>query len=284
MKYTLFVGRWQPFHSGHKYIIDSFVNNGKPVCIAIRDTERTIDNPFSPALRKKLIKQVYKDNPLVKVITIPDIDTVVVGRGVGYAIMEAPEDIQRISGTKVRENKEIKFNEGKGLCVLFTGLPSSGKTTTARNVAKKLYHVTELLDGDEFRKTYTPELGYTKENREKNIRALMKVARNLTEYGLVVLCSFIAPYESVRREFRETIGENFLEVYIKAYKKDCRMRDPKDLWREADKGLIKNFTGVSAPYEEPENPDLIVDTSSNPKGECARMVIELINNKLGEER
>ena len=105
MKYYLFIGRWSPFHEGHKYIIDSFVNNGKPVCIAIRDTPKDEKNPYPIEVRKKMIEAVYKDNPNVKVIIIPDIAGVCVGREVGYSIIQVPDEIKFISGTKIRAGK-----------------------------------------------------------------------------------------------------------------------------------------------------------------------------------
>lgn len=103
IKYTLFIGRYDPFHKGHKTIIDSFVNNGKPVCIAVRDCEST----YSLMERIKCIMDVYKNNSLVKIITIPDIEMVAIGRDVGYALVEVPEDIKIISATKIRK-REIK--------------------------------------------------------------------------------------------------------------------------------------------------------------------------------
>jgi len=103
MKYCLFIGRWSPFHEGHKYIIDSFVNNGKNVCIAVRDTELDDKNPYPAEVRKKMIERVYKDKPNVKVIIIPDIEMVCVGRNVGYGIIKVPDDIKIISGTAIRE-------------------------------------------------------------------------------------------------------------------------------------------------------------------------------------
>lgn len=98
MKYNLFIGRFVVFHNGHKAIIDSFVDNGKPVCIAIRDTEEK----YPVALRMKMIRSVYPNTNLVKIIQIPDIEQVCIGRGVGYAIVEVPDDIKQISGTKIR--------------------------------------------------------------------------------------------------------------------------------------------------------------------------------------
>lgn len=103
MKYTLFIGRWSPFHCGHKYIIDTYVRNNKSVCIAIRDSKEK----YSLDLRKKMIRSCYKEEireGRVKIIVIPDIETVAVGRDVGYSIVEVPDNIRLISGTKIRQN------------------------------------------------------------------------------------------------------------------------------------------------------------------------------------
>ena len=103
IKYTLFIGRFDPFHKGHKYVVESFTNNGRPVCIAVRDTAK---KP-SAEQRADVIKVIFANNPLVKVIIIPDIEMVAVGRTVGYSIVEVPEDIKIISATKIR-NKEME--------------------------------------------------------------------------------------------------------------------------------------------------------------------------------
>jgi len=97
-RYFLFIGRWSPFHEGHKYIVDSFVNNGKKVCVAVRDSEEK----YPTEVRKKMIEAVYKDNPNVEIIIIPDIEGVCVGRKVGYCLIEAPDEIKKISGTGIR--------------------------------------------------------------------------------------------------------------------------------------------------------------------------------------
>lgn len=98
MKYNLFIGRWCPFHNGHKAIIDSFVKNGLPVCIAIRDT----DERYPVDVRVEMIRAVYQDTEMVKIIVIPDIRQVCVGRDVGYSLVEVPEEIKNISATKIR--------------------------------------------------------------------------------------------------------------------------------------------------------------------------------------
>jgi adenylylsulfate kinase len=111
-KFYLFVGRWSPFHNGHKYIIDTFVKNGEKVCIAIRDTEISIKDPFTFDERKRMITSVYKEEikkGQVKIIRIPDIMGICTGRNVGYFIFQVPEHIKRISGTNVRE-ADFKFD------------------------------------------------------------------------------------------------------------------------------------------------------------------------------
>jgi adenylylsulfate kinase len=111
MSKKLFIGRWSPFHAGHKYIVDSYVANGLEVCIAVRDTPLDIKNPYSADLRKRMIEAVYAGNDLVSVIVIPDIDTVCVGRGVGYAIMQVPENIENISATAIRAGECFDWPE-----------------------------------------------------------------------------------------------------------------------------------------------------------------------------
>lgn len=107
MKYNLFIGRWSPFHNGHKTIIDSFVNNNRPVCIAIRESEEK----YPVSIRMLMIKSVYGDNPLVKIIFIPDIEQVCIGRDVGYSIVEVPQEIKNISATKIRAGQSTEVPE-----------------------------------------------------------------------------------------------------------------------------------------------------------------------------
>jgi adenylyl-sulfate kinase len=275
MPYNLFIGRWMPFHEGHKYIIDSFLNNGKKVCIAVRRTEVSEKNPFSTELRKKLIREIYAGNKNVEVIDIPDIEQVVIGRGVGYSLVEAPENIQRISGTKIRRNKTLKFNDGEGLCIWLTGLSGAGKTTIANELSKLLssrFQV-EILDGDNFRKIYTPDLKFTSEDRFANLRKAMTVAKQLVDYGLIVICAFIAPYNEIREEIKEYIGEDkYLEVFINCPLEVCEERDTKGLYKKARKGEIKNFTGIDSVYEVPENPNVAVETDIHGVRVCSKII------------
>lgn len=159
---------------------------------------------------------------------------------------------------------EIKCID-KGFVVWFTGLPGSGKTTIARRVMEKLrrsgYRV-ELLDGDWVRKTINPDAGFTREERKKHLLRVAWIARLLARNGVIVFCSFVSPYRSVRKEVRKIIEEEtpFIEVYVKCSLEECIRRDPKGLYKKALRGEIPYFTGISDPYEEPENPELVIDT------------------------
>ena len=280
MKYKLFIGRWSPFHDGHKYIIDSYVNNGQAVCIAIRDTPISESDPFTAELRKHKIEKIYKGNPLVKVITIPDIDTVCVGRDVGYSIMQVPQNISTISGTK--ERKKTKGSRGK--CIWLTGLPCSGKTILA-NVYSNMYlkkneidH--QILDGDVFRKEMTPRLGFSQKDRRENVLMAATIAKTVINYGAVVVCAFVSPSIKVRSEVKKLIGiNNFIEIYVKASPKECIKRDTKGMWRSALKGEIKDFTGVDSPYDIPTNADGIIDTEKLTIGESVYKLIRITEER-----
>ncbi len=277
MKYNLFIGRWAPFHEGHKYIIDSFVNNGKPVCIAIRETPMSLQDPFPAVLREKRIKEIYKDNDMVKVVRIPDIDTVCVGRGVGYSIMEVPQEIAKVSGTAKRQLKCDTWNEGKGKILWFTGLPCSGKTTIARQLEETIMDKDKVvLDGDIFRKIVTPHLSFSKKDRIENIIIAFNIAKILANHGLIVLCCFVSPIAYVRNQFKEQMGDKFKEIYVKCSEKICAKRDVKGMWKKAKDGEIKNFTGYNDPYEIPKEPDLIIDTENESVNESCHKVLDLL--------
>ena len=150
----------------------------------------------------------------------------------------------------------------KGVTVWFTGLPCSGKTTVADGVAEKLrrkgYKV-ERLDGDIVRRSLTSDLGFSKEDRDENIKRVTFVAKLLTRNGVIVLATFVSPYRERRRKSREEIGE-FMEVYVRCSIEECMKRDVKGMYRKAMEGEITGFTGVDDPYEEPPSPELVLDT------------------------
>jgi len=256
MTYNLFIGRWSPFHEGHKYLINSFLNNGKKVCIAVRDTPINMKNPFSAELRKKRIEKIYKNNSNVKVIIIPDVEQVITGRGVGYSVVQAPDNIQMISGTEIRKQTTDTFNNGKGLLVWIYGLPCSGKTTLGDSAEDILSRILERdvqrLDGDIVRKSMCSDLGFSKEDRIENIHRMMDLAEILVNHGIIVIASFITPYSESRIELRKRFGDKLLLIHINASKATCEIRDVKGMWAKARRGEIKNFTGVDDPFEMPD--------------------------------
>jgi len=152
----------------------------------------------------------------------------------------------------------------KGFTLWFTGLSGSGKSTLAERVRDILLErgmKVEVLDGDVVRQNLSKGLGFSKEDRDDNIRRIGFVCHLLTRNDIVAIAAAISPYKSVRDENRKLIGR-FVEVYCQCSLATLKQRDPKGLYEKALKGLIENFTGVSDPYEPPDNPEVVVDTSS----------------------
>jgi bifunctional enzyme CysN/CysC len=159
----------------------------------------------------------------------------------------------------------------------FTGLSGAGKSTIANLVEKRLHalgHHTMILDGDNVRHGLNRDLGFSEADRVENIRRIAEVSRLFVEAGLIVLISFISPYRAERMLARDRVGESeFLEIYVDTPIGECRRRDPKGLYEKADSGLIRNFTGVDAPYEEPLEPDIRLRTLENPADALADEVV-----------
>ena len=164
---------------------------------------------------------------------------------------------------------------GKGVTVWFTGLPCCGKTTIADRVAEILKaegKKVERLDGDTVRKGLTSDLGFSKEDRNENIKRVTFVAKLLTRNDVIVLATFVSPYEARRVKTREEIGE-FMLVYVKAPVEVCIERDVKGMYKKALAGEIKNFTGIDDPYEEPRAPELVVETDKETLEESVQKVL-----------
>jgi len=167
----------------------------------------------------------------------------------------------------------------KGFTVWFTGLPSSGKTTLACLLQKKIQDLgflVEHLDGDEIRQKLTKDLGFSKEDRDENIRRIAYVAKLITRVGGVAITSAISPYRSLRDHAREEIG-NFVEVHVDCPVEVCIQRDVKGLYKKALKGEIPQFTGISDPYESPSSPEIVLKTSQTTPDDCINKILQKLH-------
>lgn len=169
-------------------------------------------------------------------------------------------------------------------CVWLTGLSGAGKTTIAKELVKKLedlgYSV-DYLDGDIVRQTFTKDLGFSKLDRDENIKRVSYVASYLSaKPDNVVICAFISPYKEAREKARNLI-QDFMEVYVRCPLDVCERRDVKGLYKKARAGIIKGFTGIDDPYEEPENPDMDLDTSKLTLDQCVDAITYRIRHGGG---
>lgn len=162
------------------------------------------------------------------------------------------------------------------------GMPCSGKSSIAIRLTKMFLDFgieAKVLDGDEVRHKYGRH-DFSRDGRVNHIRKVLKDAMELSEIGHVVICSFITPYEEMRDDFRGI--ENFLEVYLKCSKDECRGRDVKGMWKRADNGEIENFTGVDDIFEEPQNANVVVNTEENGIQESAQIILEAFADMVRE--
>jgi adenylylsulfate kinase len=167
----------------------------------------------------------------------------------------------------------------RGFVVWLTGLPSSGKTTIAKGLEEYLrgrgFRV-ELLDGDEVRKWLSPEAGFSREDRERHLRRVAYVAKLLARNGVAVIASFVSPYRNVRDEARlivESEGLKFVEVYVKCSLEECMRRDSKGLYQRALRNEVRNMTGIQDVYEEPLNPEVLVDSEKQDPDKCVEEIV-----------
>jgi len=170
----------------------------------------------------------------------------------------------------------------RGCVIWLTGLPSAGKSTIAEALAPALRargERVELLDGDVVRENLSKGLGFSKEDRDTNIRRIAFVADLLSRNGVPVITAAISPYRELRDEARETMGDRFIEVFVKASVEVCAERDVKGLYEKAFKGEIKEFTGVSDPYEPPLSPELTLDTEHDSAEEDAAKILSLLEER-----
>jgi bifunctional enzyme CysN/CysC len=202
-----------------------------------------------------------------------------VGAGMVTAVRGARENVywHQLDVDKVAR---AGLNAQKPSVLWFTGLSGAGKSTIANLVEKRLHAVgrhTMILDGDNVRHGLNRDLGFTEADRVENIRRVAEVAKLFVEAGLIVLVSFISPYRAERMLAREAVEDGeFLEIFVDTPVDECRRRDPKGLYRRADAGQLRNFTGVDAPYEPPEDPEIRLRTLElSPEALAEQVVREL---------
>jgi bifunctional enzyme CysN/CysC len=190
------------------------------------------------------------------------------------------------SESEITRSARARRNGHKGAVVWLTGLSGSGKSTIANSLECELfarhYHV-YVLDGDNVRHGLNANLGFSPEDRIENIRRVGEVARLMADSGVVALTAFISPYRADRRRAREIAlegGCEFVEIYVSASLAVCELRDPKDLYKKARAGEIKQFTGIDAPYEAPEDPEIIVPTDRQTVAESVASIMDQLLPRL----
>lgn len=192
------------------------------------------------------------------------------------------KDVYWHSGNITRQQRQEK-NKYKSFVLWFTGLSGSGKSTLANALEKKLFDMgynTIVLDGDNVRHGLCSDLGFSKEDRRENLRRVSEVTKLFIEAGTIVLAAFISPCRTDREHVRNRLPHgDFYEIYCQCDVKVCEERDPKGLYARARKGDIANFTGVSAPYDEPIKPDMIINTNRLSVEDEVKLIITNLNSK-----
>lgn len=180
----------------------------------------------------------------------------------------------------VQQEDRERLNGHKAVTLWFTGLSGSGKSTLAHAVENALFDRqcrTYVLDGDNVRHGLNKDLGFSPADREENIRRIGEVAKLFTQAGVINLTAFISPYRADRDQARNIAEEGaFFEIYVKCALNVCEERDPKGLYKKARAGEIPEFTGISAPYEEPNNPEIVVDTGEQSVEECTAEILNAL--------
>lgn len=187
-----------------------------------------------------------------------------------------------------RADKEKLLGQ-KGITIWFTGLSGSGKSTVAialESILSSKGYICRILDGDNIRAGLNSNLGFSETDRNENIRRIAEVCKLFTDTGIITIAAFVSPTNDLRRMARAIVGkEDFVEVYISTPLEECERRDVKGLYARARKGEVKNFTGISAPFDIPENPTLSIDTTGTDPESCAMRIYEKIVSMIkGEEQ
>ena len=267
---ALYIGRWSPVHEGHKWLIDRALEQGKNVCIGIRDTDVCEKDPYTYKQRERMWRKVYGDK--VDIMRFPDIESINIGRKVGYEINreDPPEDIGNVSATRARAGEmglvpEETRSYAKLLesTIWLTGMPCSGKTTILEK-AKPRFEDAKCnvvhLDGDVLRHGLCADLKFSDEDRAENLRRVAYLAKMFNDRKTTVLASFVSPTNELRDMVKSILGDKLVLVYVKCSAAECAKRDVKGMWAKAIAGEITGFTGHDAPFEVPEDADLVINT------------------------
>jgi bifunctional enzyme CysN/CysC len=241
--------------------------------------------------REILALDAYQDNiTLGRVVLVENHD--VVGGGIiareglqdlRSTLHRTPDNLHTVDHLLTAEARSIR-NHHSGAVIWLTGLSGAGKSTLAMRVEHALFSrgvQTYVLDGDNVRRGLCADLDFSPEARHENIRRVGEVAALMADAGLVVITAFISPFRADRRKAHDAAGEAFHEIYIKADLAACEKRDPKGLYKKARAGQISEFTGISSPYEPPENPDLVVDTTTHGIDHCVELITAYILGHIG---
>ena len=300
-KTALIIGRWQPWHEGHRGLFLAALERAERVAIGVRHTHATDGkNPFTFDEVKEFIDKDLSNQYAGKydVIELPNITNVIYGRDVGYKVekISLGDDIEKISATEVRKsmnltpvNHSVDVNERtkrfghEGGIIWLTGLSGSGKSTLARALERKLFdrgYNVYMLDADNVRDGLNSNLGFSNEDRNENIRRVGEVSSLFAEAGFIVLSAFISPFHEDRKRAFNAHPKNFHEVYLSADLSTCEDRDPKGLYKKARAGKIKEFTGIDSPYEIPKEPSLIIDTKKLSIDESVEELFGYIINEI----
>ena len=300
-KTALIIGRWQPWHDGHRELFKAALSRAERVAIGVRHSHATDGkNPFTFDEVKNFIDDDLRDDYSDKydVIELPNITNVIYGRDVGYKVekISLGEDVEKISATEVRKSMNLtpvshsveldertkRFGHSGGV-IWFTGLSGSGKSTLAKNLERKLFdkgYNVYMLDADNVRNGLNSNLGFSNEDRNENIRRVGEVASLFANAGFIVLSAFISPFNADRERALNAHPENFHEVYLSADIEVCEKRDPKGLYKKARSGEIKEFTGIDSPYEIPKNPSINLNTGKQTVEESTEELLNFILNSI----
>ncbi|MFN2261522.1 MAG: adenylyl-sulfate kinase [Psychroflexus sp.] len=175
-------------------------------------------------------------------------------------------------------------NEHPSFVLWFTGLSGSGKSTIANKVEQALFEKqlqTYTLDGDNIRSGINKGLGFTKADRQENLRRIAEVAKLFVDAGMITIAAFVSPLESDRQQVKDIIGDkDFIEIFVDTSFEECERRDVKGLYKKARAGEIKNFTGIDAPYEAPEHPQIKIETEHTSVDEAVKQVVKYIEENF----